>query len=638
MMHQENTGSPTTSSDTPQKVIPELNWRLLVYGGLICVVGAASTPYVTLKLGQSVDMSLVGMFMMAAIMGRYMTGSRLAVQMNLIQTMIGTVGGVGFMCVILAAFYYIQDVFHRDIGFNPTWLQLSLWLMVSANLGVFTGALTRRFILSDQSLPWPGGVAVLGVIEPLTDPEASETNDRKRKVLKVGLGWASLFTLLRDSFGVIPTVAPGMLNMSFGFEFVAIGIGMLVPLAVGLTGLVGVWAINTFGETVAQLGSLGGVAPEVLGQCRDLMAKGEVTEFVKSSCGDAAKFMGAHSHFGFMVKWFMWPATAMMVTASLTSVLVPLIRNALKKRRGESISVPFESKADEHMPMRFVLVGMLVCIVLLTWLQSAWFDMPWEQVFVAVAVSPLLIIAGARVMALTGNGPVSLMANFTQFIFGLIWPNHVKQNLNAAHVAADGQASSEGTISSFWVGQRVGGSFKNLLYSQLIVIPLACLVVPLVFQLLLHTYGIGSESGQLSAPTALKIASLALVMEKGTAALPPGALTVSIIAAVIGIVFELLLMVPKNDAEGKYVGKRFWWVPIPAVLGFSLILPPTLSIGTAIGCVITASWKAFAGRKGESHDLYCAPLAAGLIGGEAVVGGVVVPVISSLMEVIKPLL
>lgn len=137
----------------------------------------------------------------------------------------------------------------------------------------------------------------------------------------------------------------------------------------------------------------------------------------------------------------------------------------------------------------------------------------------------MLIIAGARVLGITGQGPVSLMANATQALFGLIWPAHVKQNLVAAHVSADPQASSEATLTSFWVARRIGGSFKMLLVSQIIVAPIACVLVPLMFDLLNHTYGIGTDPGQLAAPTGLKIASLAMVMEKGVAAMPHGALT-----------------------------------------------------------------------------------------------------------------
>ena len=112
----------------------ELHWRLMLLGLLLCAVAAAATPYVTLKLGQSVDLTMGGMFLAAAVLGRQVRGRELAVQLNLVQAMISVVSGIAFMVVILAAFYYIQA--ERDIGFHPTQLQMFLWLLVSANLGV----------------------------------------------------------------------------------------------------------------------------------------------------------------------------------------------------------------------------------------------------------------------------------------------------------------------------------------------------------------------------------------------------------------------------------------------------------------------------------------------------------------------
>ncbi len=137
-------------------MLRELNWRLILLGALLSAIAAAATPYVTLKLGMSVDLTFGAMFVGAALLGRHLKGRALAVQLNILQTMVGVVSGVGFMCVILAAFYYIQGpVFHRNIGFNPTWWQVALWLTVSANLGVFMGAWPRQLILNDASLPGP---------------------------------------------------------------------------------------------------------------------------------------------------------------------------------------------------------------------------------------------------------------------------------------------------------------------------------------------------------------------------------------------------------------------------------------------------------------------------------------------------
>jgi cytochrome b len=71
--------------------------------------------------------------------------------------------------------------------------------------------------------------------------------------------------------------------------------------------------------------------------------------FLTQSCGKAAEFSKAHSHFKYVVQWMMWPATAMMIAAAVTSVLIPVVRSVLA-RKAEPEETPFESQADETIP------------------------------------------------------------------------------------------------------------------------------------------------------------------------------------------------------------------------------------------------------------------------------------------------
>ena len=181
-----------------------LDLRTVLLGCLLCAVAAAATPYVTLKLGQSVDLTMGGMFLAAFALGKRMKGRALAVQLNLIQSMIGMVSGIAFMVVILAAFFYIKALTGRDIGFHPTSWQMFIWLVVSANLGVFMGILPRSAILKDRKLPWPTSRATLSIAQTLTDPSATESTRARRDLLTTTTGVAGFLTFLRDGLGVIP--------------------------------------------------------------------------------------------------------------------------------------------------------------------------------------------------------------------------------------------------------------------------------------------------------------------------------------------------------------------------------------------------------------------------------------------------
>lgn len=621
----------------------ELNWRLLVLGVLVCTFTAAASPYLTLKLGLSVDLTMGGMFLAAFVLEKRTTGKKLAVELNIIQTMISAVSLIAFTVVMLAAFHYIKTVFKRDVGFNPTSLQMFAWLMISANLGVFMSLLPRRSILRDKTLPWPSSKAILSIAETLADSRASATTKVRRDILVASTTGAAFLTFLRDGLGVIPPiVGNAALNMSMSLELAAIGLGMFVPLSVGVSQLFGTWIVRSFGELAAKNAALSGVPSRNIEQCMatlnkfyDLIGSDRTAalDFLNANCGKGAEFVQASSHFKYLVQWMMWPATAMVIAAALTSVLIPLVSN-FKEYFGTNKKVKeedFVSLADEEVPVWWIVAGIAVTSVLLIACTTIWFDMPWTEVVLAIAIQPVLMFAGLRVLGIMGSGPVSLMANATQFLFGLIWPAHIRSNLSAAYISATPQAASEATIPSFWVAQRLGGKFKTLILAQLLVIPIGALLTPISFEILQKTYGVGLNPGQLTAPTGLKIATLAIAMEQGLRYLPRGALTASVIAIFIGVALELLLSIRKKNAQGEEVS-RFWFVPVPSAVGIALILPPSLNIAMALGSVVSAIWRRLSTTKDGSYELFAAPLASGLIAGEAMVGSILLPVIMMLLN------
>lgn len=621
-------------------MLRELNWRVLLLGLLLSAFGVVATIFITLKLGMSSDLSYPAMFLIAAVFGKKMTGRQLAIQMNLVQTMVSAATGVGFMCVILAAFQYIHTTFERkDVLFDPAWWQIGIWVTVSAYLGVFMGALPRKSLLDDLELEWPSAVAATEVITVLSaeQAQAAAASQAQQKQTLFTTTWVTgVLVFLKDGLGVItPMVGNASLKLMFSLEFAAVGLGMLVPLQVGLSYLVGTWGIAAFGDYVAKLAALRGVTPEYYEQCSQHLAmfadldpakQAAATKFLTDHCEKGASWL-TNGHFALAVQWFMWPATAMMVTAALTGVLVPLGRNLWRRRT--QTAAPTEIREEEHIPMSWIVVGSAVCTGLLVWIQSSWFDMSVGQVLFAVAFQPLLIVAGLRVLAITGQGPVSLVANAMQGIFGIVWPASISHNLIAAHVAADPQASAEASIVSYKVARTVGGRFTSLIAVQLLALPVCAFVLAPAFSMLVEYYGFGANG--LSAPTGLKIAALAIVMEKGVSALPHGALTASIIGAVLGIVLELLLMVRTEDKKGV----RFWWLPIPSVMGFALILPPVLTIPMALGSVIAVAWKRLSPA---AYTIRGVPIAAGLIAGEALMASVLLPVLGTIMNLLKPLL
>jgi uncharacterized oligopeptide transporter (OPT) family protein len=135
-----------------------------------------------------------------------------------------------------------------------------------------------------------------------------------------------------------------------------------------------------------------------------------------------------------------------------------------------------------------------------------------------------------------------------------------------------------------------------------------------MYPLLKARYEIGGP--QLAAPTGLKIANMAILISQGAEAFPRGALLWTVIAAVVGVLLPL----------AQYFF-RWEWLPSAAGFGFGLILPGTLNIPMAIGGILGWLWMR---RHPSSHDRYAVTVASGLIAGEALLGGLVMPVLRFL--------
>jgi hypothetical protein len=110
------------------------------------------------------------------------------------------------------------------------------------------------------------------VAQTLSDPNASEITKKRKNMLMISTGSSGFLTFLRDGMGVLqPVVGNQSLNIALGPEFAAFGIGMLVPLSVGLSGLLGTWIVSAFGDAVAKYAALSGVSGVDFKTCLDML-------------------------------------------------------------------------------------------------------------------------------------------------------------------------------------------------------------------------------------------------------------------------------------------------------------------------------------------------------------------------------
>jgi len=107
---------------------------------------------------------------------------------------------------------------------------------------------------------------------------------------------------------------------------------------------------------------------------------------------------------------------------------------------------------------------------------------------------------------------------------------------------------------------------------------------------------------------------MAVLLSQGIDALPQGALLWTVVASLAGI----LIVLVKHFAN-------WTWLPSPTGLGLGLIIGGTTIVPFALGGIIGWSWEKTAK---SSYDRYYITVASGLIAGEALLAGVVVPILA----------
>jgi uncharacterized oligopeptide transporter (OPT) family protein len=138
-----------------------------------------------------------------------------------------------------------------------------------------------------------------------------------------------------------------------------------------------------------------------------------------------------------------------------------------------------------------------------------------------------------------------------------------------------------------------------------------------MYPILVNRYGLGADG--LAAPTGLKIANMAVLLARGFDALPRYALAATVVAAILGIAVTAL----RESSDAPWTN----WIPSIAALGFALILPGELNIPIALGGVAGWIWMHVSR---PTYEQYAITVASGMIVGEALLGGLAIPLLAAL--------
>jgi uncharacterized oligopeptide transporter (OPT) family protein len=562
----------------------EFTPRAVLASLVISAVIGASYPYIVLKLGFGPNISVVAAFLGFLSLGLiFRDFSRW--ENNVIQSAGTAAGQTAFLCVIMAAFDMLRMDPSLGFTFTLTPLQSFLWLTSAGWLGVFLSVPMRRHFVVEEKLPYPDGVAAGETILVLDERgHGSKTATR-------AMGWGSLASaavmtlradtrLLGNVWFRIPELLPigptgTSMNMGVSWSLLSLGAGMLVGLRVNASMLAGAiisWVI----------------VPPLL------LQNHVIDELVRRK----------------VLLWVMWPATGMLVAGGLTALVLrwKMLVNTFRQLSGAEID-------PGDFPMRWVIMGSLVCSVLVVWVQYS-LGMPVWMAVTAILLSLPLMLVGLRVFGETNWGPISALSNMMQAVFGVLAPGHVLPNMIASGVTGTIASESEGLMQAYRTGEMMGSKPRLLTYAQLIGVPVGAATVALVYPLLRNTYGIGGDNG-LSSPISQKWAGFATLLSRGLSALPAGAISALMIAVVLGIVFTVV-----EDTRWKK------YCPSPTGIGIGMLVPGSAIVTMFLGAVLATTWPKPEVKTGGENRTITA-LASGFIAGEALIA-VIVPILVAL--------
>jgi uncharacterized oligopeptide transporter (OPT) family protein len=564
----------------------EFTARSVVAGMIVAGLMGASYPYIVLKLGFGPNVSVVAAFFGYLSLGIVFRNFN-RWENNIVQTAGTSAAQTAFMCVSLAAFDLLKQ---SPIGYSfaPTPFQSFLWLTGSSVLGLLLAVPLRQHYVVDENLTYADGVAAAETIIVLD----SRGKEARNPAIALALG----------------TISSGLLiffQLPWGADLVG---GHAIPETVFAT-LGGLTAATAgAGISVSLLGIGSGMI--VGNRINFSMLIGAILSWVI-----APKFLVSEGIIRAplrpdILRWVMWPGTAMIICAGLTSLALKwrtLMRTFTSLRR--------DSVKSDEFPLKWVGIGVVLCVLFLLYIQYAVFDLPVWMTLIAAALSLPLMLVGLRVLGETNWGPISQLSNLMQAIFAVFAPGNVTANLAASGTTGTIAVQSEAIMQDYKAGHIIGSTPRYLTYSQLLAAPIGAAAVSYMYPLLRKTYGIGGNG--LTSPISQRVAGFAEFLTKGGSALGKYALEAALVFAVLGIVIALL--------EGRATPFREY-LPSPTGVGIGMMVPGSVVFTMVLGGIVASIWRKL---HPSSAAKIATPLASGLIAGEALVA-VVIPLLIAI--------
>jgi OPT family oligopeptide transporter len=574
----------------------ELTFRA-VFSGLFvgCLIGA-SNICIGLKIGWTFGASITAAVVSFAIFRAFAGKLKRPydARENLITATAGSSAGTMASAAGLTACIPALEIILREQGKPPlTYLQLIIWGISIAFLGVFFAIPLRRQMIVVEKLRYPTGTAAAETIMAMYASGSEAV--KKARFLFYAAAFAALLKLILSlkplHLGFLEEVSFNDFGLSswgiygLGFAILTLGVSFS-PMMLGAGVLIGPkvgWSL--FGGSI--------------------LAWVVVTPIIHHL--GLIEYTGGRTIFRDALKWILWPGVACMVTSGFTSLAMQYktIGRTFTSLKGMTSKSKQMDESEPDAPDPFPMTWWFIGLILVTCLTAgcAWWFFGikiWMSVL-AIILSMFIASVAVRATGETDINPVGAMGKITQVIYGMLDPGRITTNLMAAGITAAGASQSGDLMHDLKAGYLLKVSVRKQVISQLIGVVVGVFVAAGVYRLITAAYEIPGED--FAGPAVVSWHLMAKVMVEGVKSLQPSALWAAAVGGLIGIAIPLLALI-------KSIRK---WLPSPIALGIAFIVPAYNSLAMWLGAMVIYYY----GRKhAERVENYSAALASGLIAGE----------------------
>jgi uncharacterized oligopeptide transporter (OPT) family protein len=591
--------------------MPQLTIRSGLTGFVLGGLLSATNLYVGAKTGWTLGVGLTSVilaFAMFKVFSKMGAKDFTILENNAMQSIATSAGYMTSPLIAgFAAFMWIENKI-------LPWWQILWFMVVLSILGVLVAFPLKRRFINDEQQPFPEGRACGVVLDTLYTSDA-RSGMFQAKVLGMAAGGAGLISFLAGEaylkalHGVVLMLRTGQswadtlvnfkdkLNATWhlphsldawyynlaakngwatpklaGVELRQLGVTPGLDLAmVGAGGLMGVRPA---------LNMLLGMAINFLIVVPWMINLGEIT-------ADPNRPAAPFNRVWVLNSWALWWGVSIMVVASLVAlfakpkVLLGAFAGLFKKRAASD-----DVLKHIELPIWISFVGVPIVGAVGVWMAHDWFGVDWWLGALAIPLIIVLTLIAVNSTALTGITPTGSLSKIPQFMFGVMRPQHPATNLMTAVMCVEVSGNASNLLMDIKPGYMLGAKPRQQAIGHCIGILAGSLAaVPLFHLLFLSEFQPGAEgragvlkevmvSDQFGFPSAFQWFGISELIQKGFGSLAPSIQWSMAIAALAGIVFELLRIFTKN---------KFFLSPL--AIGLGVVIPPDSTLAMCFGAV-----------------------------------------------------